>query len=126
MRKLSDKQWSIIEPMLPRQNFVRGGRPRKNDRQIFEAIRWILTTGAQWNELPVKYGSGKTAWKRFTAWKRTGVWKISGRNFSLSLIERISLPGKLPIWMEHLLQLKRGQKVDETKRGKRNKDHVGS
>ena len=75
MRKLSDKQWSIIEPMLPRQNFVRGGRPRKNDRQIFEAIRWILTTGAQWNELPVKYGSGKTAWKRFTAWKRTGVWK---------------------------------------------------
>ena len=75
MRKLSDKQWSIIEPLLPRQDFTIGGRPRKNDRQVFEAIRWILTTGAQWNELPPKYGSGKTAWKRFTAWKRQGVWK---------------------------------------------------
>ena len=74
MRKLSDKQWSIIEPLLPRQNFSVGGRPRKDDRQIFEAIRWILTTGAQWNELPPKYGSGKTAWKRFTAWKKQGVW----------------------------------------------------
>ncbi|PIZ63972.1 IS5/IS1182 family transposase, partial [Candidatus Roizmanbacteria bacterium CG_4_10_14_0_2_um_filter_39_12] len=43
MRKLSDKQWSIIEPLLPRQDFTIGGRPRKDDRQIFEAIRWILT-----------------------------------------------------------------------------------
>ncbi|PIZ66443.1 hypothetical protein CO051_05360 [Candidatus Roizmanbacteria bacterium CG_4_9_14_0_2_um_filter_39_13] len=75
MRKLSDKQWPIIEPLLPRQNFSAGGRPRKDDRQIFEAIRWILTTGVQWNELPPKYGTGKTAWKRFTQWKKQGVWR---------------------------------------------------
>jgi len=75
MRKLSEKQWSVIEPMLPKQDFSRGGRPRVDNRQIFEAIRWVLTTGAQWNEVPEKYGSGKTAWKRFTQWKRQGVWK---------------------------------------------------
>ncbi len=75
MRKLSDKQWGIIESLLPRQDFSRGGRPRKNDRQVFEAIRWVLTTGAQWDEIPTKYGSGKTAWKRFTQWKKQGVWK---------------------------------------------------
>lgn len=75
MRKLSDKQWSIIESLLPRQDFSRGGRPRMDDRQTFEAIRWVLTTGAQWDEVPTKYGSGKTAWKRFTAWKRQGIWK---------------------------------------------------
>jgi hypothetical protein len=75
MRKLSEKQWSIIEPLLPKQDFSRGGRPRVDNRQIFEAIRWVLTTGAQWDEVPTKYGSGKTAWKRFTAWKKQGVWK---------------------------------------------------
>lgn len=75
MRKLSEKQWSVIEPLLPKQDFSRGGRPRVDNRQVFEAIRWVLTTGAQWNEVPAKYGSGKTAWKRFNAWKRAGVWK---------------------------------------------------
>ena len=75
MRKLSDKQWSIIESLLPKQDFRRGGRPRADDRKVFEAIRWVLTTGAQWDEVPAKYGSGKTAWKRFTQWKRKGVWK---------------------------------------------------
>ena len=75
MRKLSDRQWQIIEPLLPRQDFTRGGRPRKDTRQVFEAIRWVLTTGAQWNEVPTKYGSGKTAWKRFTQWKKQGVWR---------------------------------------------------
>ena len=75
MRKLSDKQWEILEPLLPRQDFSRGGRPRIDNRQIFEAIRWVLTTGAQWSEVPEKYGSGKTAWKRFTQWKKQGIWK---------------------------------------------------
>lgn len=75
MRKLSDKQWEIIEPLLPRQDFTHGGRPRRDTRQTFEAIRWVLTTGAQWDEVPVKYGSGKTAWKRFTQWKKQGVWR---------------------------------------------------
>lgn len=75
MRKLSEKQWAVIEPLLPRQDFSRGGRPRVDNRQVFEAIRWVLTTGAQWDEVPEKYGSGKTAWKRFTQWKKQGVWK---------------------------------------------------
>lgn len=75
MRKLSDKQWEILEPLLPRQDFSRGGRPRIDNRQVFEAIRWVLTTGAQWSEVPEKYGSGKTAWKRFTQWKKQGIWK---------------------------------------------------
>ena len=75
MRKLSDKQWELLEPLLPGQDFSNGGRPRIDNRQVFEAIRWVLTTGAQWNEVPEKYGSGKTAWKRFTQWKKQGVWK---------------------------------------------------
>lgn len=75
MRKLSDRQWSILEPLLPKQDYTRGGRPRADDRKTVDGIRWILTTGAQWDELPAKYGSGKTVWRRFTQWKKQGVWR---------------------------------------------------
>lgn len=98
MRKLSDKQWEVIESILPYQDFSRGGRPRKNDRQVFEAIRWVLTTGAQWDEVPKKYGSGKTAWKRFTLWKQQGIWKHVWQQL-LALLED---QGKLT-WEVHQL-----------------------
>jgi transposase len=75
MRKLSDRQWSILEPLLPKQDYTKGGRPRADDRTTIDGIRWILTTGAQWDELPVKYGSGKTVWRRFTQWKKQGIWR---------------------------------------------------
>lgn len=75
MRKLSDKQWSVLQPLLPKQDYTRGGRPRADDKKTVEGIIWILTTGAQWNEVPAKYGSGRTCWRRFTQWKKQGVWK---------------------------------------------------
>jgi transposase len=75
MRKLSEKQWAIIEPLLPRQNFSRGGRPRADDRKTIEGIIWILRTGAQWDELPTKYGSPATCWRRLRDWEKQGVWK---------------------------------------------------
>lgn len=75
MKKLSDKQWSIIEPMLPRQDFTKGGRPRANDKKTLEGILWILRTGAQWNELPPKYGNPMTCWRRLKQWEQQGVWK---------------------------------------------------
>ena len=70
MRKLSEKQWSILQPLLPKQDYSRGGRPRAEDKKTVEGIIWVLTTGAQWNEVPVKYGSGRTCWRRFTQWLR--------------------------------------------------------
>lgn len=75
MRKLSDKQWSLIEPLLPKQNYSKGGRPRADDKKVFEGILWILRTGAQWNELPVKYGDPSTAWRRLHKWQKMGIWK---------------------------------------------------
>lgn len=75
MRKLSEKHWSLIEPLLPRQDFSRGGRPRADDRKTIEGIIWILRTGAQWDEMPAKYGSSATCWRRLRDWEKKGVWK---------------------------------------------------
>ncbi len=75
MRKLSERQWRLIEPLLPRQDFRKGGRPRADDKKTIEGILWVLRTGAQWNELPGKYGSPMTCWRRLKTWQKQGVWK---------------------------------------------------
>jgi len=41
---LSDKQWSHIEPLLPKRSSK--GRPWADNRLVLEGILWILKTGA--------------------------------------------------------------------------------
>lgn len=74
MTALTDKQWAVIEPLLPKQNFSKGGRPRANDRRTLNGILWVLKTGAQWNELPGRYGPCATAWRRLKAWEENSLW----------------------------------------------------
>src|SRR5438067_6792345 len=64
-RAVTDKQWKFIEAQLPkRKPDKRGGRPPLSDRQCFEGILWILWTGAPWSELPKRYGSKSTVYRR--------------------------------------------------------------
>lgn len=75
MVTLTDKQWVVISPLLPKQDQTKGGRPRADDKITLEGILWILKTGAQWNELPIKYGSSATCWRRLKRWEEDGTWK---------------------------------------------------
>lgn len=75
MTALTDKQWEVLESLLPKQTFNKGGRPRASDRKTFEGILWILKTGAQWSELPQKYGSYVTCWRRLKHWEEDGTWE---------------------------------------------------
>ena len=36
---------------------------------------WIARTGAQWRELPERYGPWQTVYARFRKWQKIGVWK---------------------------------------------------
>src|SRR5579872_1353820 len=75
MTALTEKQWAVISDLLPKQKFTKGGRPRADDKKTFEGILWILRTGAQWSELPPKYGSYATCWRRLKAWEEDGTWE---------------------------------------------------
>jgi transposase len=88
-RKLSDKQWELIEKQLPAAKpKPKGGRPRVSDRQCFEGILWILWTGAPWSELPREYGSLSTVWRRLRAWEEAGVFLNLWRAFLAQLNDR--------------------------------------
>src|SRR2546426_6946605 len=72
-RRLTDVQWARLKEHLPAHPpSPRGGRPRADDRKCFEGILWILWTGAPWSEMPRRYGSPTTCWRRLFTWEEDG------------------------------------------------------
>ena len=73
-RGLTKQQWDAMRVYRPEpKRSVRGGRPRVTDWLCFEGILWILWTGAQWSELPRRYGSPSTCWRRLKPWEEGGI-----------------------------------------------------
>lgn len=62
----------MLEPLLPPEQRV--GRPSRDRRQVVNAIRWRVRTGAPWRDLPERYGPWETAYGLFRTWQRDGVW----------------------------------------------------
>ncbi len=61
--ELTDEQWRLIVDLLPPTG-GEGGQWRDH-RQVLNGIFWILHTGAQWRELPERYGPWKTVKRSF-------------------------------------------------------------
>ena len=72
---LSDEQWLLIADLFPQPKVSsRGGRPRVAPRPCLEGILWILHSGARWQDLPERYPSVATCWRRHRAWTDSGVF----------------------------------------------------
>jgi putative transposase len=71
---LTDKQWAIIEPLIPKEK--PGGRPRKADmRKVLNAIFYLLRSGCAWRLLPHDFPKWKTVYYYLWIWKKDGTWK---------------------------------------------------
>lgn len=71
---LTDAQWERLRPLIPEQPpKCRGGRPRVEDRACLEGILWVLRSGARWRDLPERFPSPSTCWRRLVEWEATGV-----------------------------------------------------
>jgi transposase len=70
--EITDKQWSLIAPILPPQPST--GRHRVDDRMIINGIVYVLKNKVSWNNLPRKYGACSTCFTRLKVWKQQGVW----------------------------------------------------
>jgi transposase len=88
-RGLTDRQWEEVRKHLPpRKANLKGGRPWADDRNCFEGILWILWTGAQWSELPPRYGKKSTVHLRLHRWTKDGTLEKLWRAFLAQLSER--------------------------------------
>lgn len=68
---LSDAEWKIIEPLLPRKS---RGVARVDDRRVLNGIFWRLRSGAPWADIPERYGPPTTCYNRFVRWRKAGIW----------------------------------------------------
>lgn len=67
---LTDDEWDLIADVFPEPAAT--GRPRRNPRQVFDGILWILRAGAPWRDLPEEFGPWKTVWRLFDQWNSDG------------------------------------------------------
>jgi transposase len=70
---ISDDHWDRIKDFLPGQKGD-PGVTAKDNRLFVDAVWWIAKTGAQWRDLPERFGKWGSVWKRFDRWARKGIW----------------------------------------------------
>jgi transposase len=70
---LSDAQWAVLEPLLPKGK--KPGRPPKwSKRRLIDGIRWRVRAGCAWRDVPACYGPWQTVYGLFRRWQRDGTW----------------------------------------------------
>lgn len=70
--ELTEAEWQRISVFLPPQVTGKRGRPPKDHRQMLNAMLWLARSGAQWPDLPERYGPWKTVYSRFCKWRDDG------------------------------------------------------
>jgi putative transposase len=71
---LTDEQWELIRPLLPKRR-PGPGRPREVPRRaILDAISYLLHTGCPWRQLPHDFPPWGTVSSQFHRWRARGLW----------------------------------------------------
>src|SRR5215471_1975379 len=73
---ITDDQWNVLRPLLPKRRKHAPGRPRRvSQRDLIDATFYILRTGCQWRMLPHDFPPWGTVASQFYRWRRSGVWE---------------------------------------------------
>ncbi|MBW4717218.1 transposase [Saccharothrix sp. SC076] len=84
-RLVPDSLWAPAAPLVPRftPRPQGGGTGPLDDRVVFTAVVFVLTSGCAWRGLPSCFGvSPATAHRRFTAWTEAGLWEELRRKWA--------------------------------------------
>ena len=69
--ELTAKQFALIEDLLPARG-KRGGRWRNHARRSTASPGGCTRGGAQWREVPERYGKWQSVYDRFNFWRADG------------------------------------------------------
>ncbi len=71
---LTDKEWHLIEPLLPAKKPV--GKDREVSlRDVLNAIFYRADNGVKWRNLPRDFPAWQTVYGYFRLWVRLGIWE---------------------------------------------------
>jgi transposase len=87
---LTDEQWAVVEPLLPKpaKRADGKGRPRVDNRAILNGILWVMRTGAPWHDIPNRYPPYQTCHRRFQEWVKKGTFESILRKLVQDVKER--------------------------------------
>ena len=68
---LTDKEWEIIEPLLPKKKKTRP--PTWSKREILDGVFYQLKNGCNWCELPKDLPPYSTVFWHFKQWRADGI-----------------------------------------------------
>lgn len=68
---LSDKEWEIIEPLLPKKKKTKP--PTWTKRQILDGVFYQLKNGCAWADLPKDLPPYSTVYWHYKQWRKSGV-----------------------------------------------------
>jgi transposase len=71
--EVTDEQWEVIQPILPKRT-AKTGRPPSDPRLMLNGILWILRTGSPWRDLPERFGPWQTVYDHFAKWRALGAY----------------------------------------------------
>lgn len=70
---LTDEQWQLLQPHFPPPPKGARGRPPVDNRPIFEAILYKLSTHTPWYDLAPPHPPHQTCYRYYHRWKRSGL-----------------------------------------------------
>src|SRR5512145_639341 len=71
---VSDEEWAFVAPYL---TLMREDAPQRDYslREVFNALRWLIRTGAQWRMLPNDLPPWTAVYQQSQRWQRAGVFE---------------------------------------------------
>lgn len=90
--RVDDALWAEVRPLLvvakPRK---KPGRPRLDDRPIFDGLIWLARNGGQWATLPREFGAKSTVHARFQEWVERGCFAAAWARLLAAYDDEIGL-----------------------------------
>ncbi len=117
---LTDEQWDAIRslPQVGRMHPV--GRKPTDDREVLEAVLWVMRYQARWQDLPSEYPSPRTCQRRLRRWQASGQWDAIWQTY-IDLLDDETLREWGAVFMNVILASSddpRGRRIGKTRIGR--------
>jgi transposase len=72
---LTNEEWVLIEPLLPKGPRGQGRKPKYTRREMLNAMFYVLRTGCSWRHIPTDFPPWKSVYDLFRRYKIRGVFE---------------------------------------------------
>ncbi len=89
---LRDKEWQIIEPLLPKKK--RTKPPKWSKREIIDGVLYQLKNGCNWNDLPKDLPPYSTVYWHYKQWRAEGTIEQIMKTLHSQVREQVNKKGQ--------------------------------